>query len=75
MIALVIWLIIVLLVAGAVLGVVRAILSTPPFASFAPYSNVIYALFVLLAVLVIVSLFYNGVPAWGSDFPLGRRGL
>jgi len=60
MIGLLIWLIVVLLVAGAVLGVVRAILSTPPFAAFQPYGNVIYALIVLVIVLIVVGAFYGG---------------
>lgn len=60
LIALLLWLIVVVLVAGAVLGVVRAILATPPFESIAPYGGVIYALIVLLVVLVAVSLVYYG---------------
>jgi uncharacterized membrane protein len=59
-IGLIVALIVVLLVAGAFLAVVRAILSLPPFASFAPYSNVIYALIVLLVVLICVSYFWGG---------------
>lgn len=65
MIGLIIWLIVVLLVAGAILGVVRAVLATPLFRDFQPYTNVIYALLVLLVVLVIVSMFYGGGPSWG----------
>jgi hypothetical protein len=59
---LIIWLVCALLVAGALLGVVRAVLATPPFANVQPYANVIYALVVLLIVLVLVSMFMNGVP-------------
>lgn len=54
MIPLIIWLICVLLVAGAVLALVRAILALPFMADLAPYGGVIYALVVLLIVLVIV---------------------
>lgn len=60
MIGLILWLICVLLIAGAVLGVVKALLACQPFASFQPYANVVYALIVLLIVLVCVSAFYAG---------------
>jgi Mg2+/Co2+ transporter CorB len=60
MISLLIWLVCVLLIAGAVLGVVRAVLATPAAATFQPYAGVIYALVVLIVVLLIVSLFYGG---------------
>jgi hypothetical protein len=63
-IALIIWLIIVLLIAGGVLGVVRAVLATPAFANLSPYTGVIYALIVLLVILVCVSLF-TGYWGWG----------
>jgi hypothetical protein len=72
MIGLIIWLIVVLLVAGAVLGVVRAVLATPLFAAVQPYGNVIYALIVLLLVLVIVQMFYGGAP-WDVGLPRFRR--
>ena len=70
LIGLIVFLILALLVAGAFLAVVRAILATPPFAEFQPYAGVIYALVVLLVVLVIVGMIYNGgVPA---VFDFGR---
>ncbi len=62
MIGLLIWLIVVLLIAGAVLAVVRAVLATPLFVSIQPYGNVVYALIVLVIVLIIVQLFYIGAP-------------
>jgi hypothetical protein len=54
MIDVVVCLIIALLVAAALLGVVNAVLSLPPFSGFAPYSRVIYALIVLLIVLLVI---------------------
>lgn len=54
MIDLVICLIIALVVAAAVLGVVRALFALPPLANLAPYSGVIYALVLLLAVLLVI---------------------
>lgn len=72
LIELIIWLILVLLVAGAVLGVVRAVLSTPPFLNLQPYANVVYALIMLLVVLVIVSMFYSGTFGTFKTSPLLR---
>ncbi len=62
MIGLLIWLIVVVLIAGAVLAVVRAVLATPLFASMQPYGHVVYALIVLVIVLIIVQMFYAGGP-------------
>jgi len=59
MIGFLIWLIVVLLVAGAVLAVVRAALATPLFGWLAPYAGLVYALIVLLVVLVCVEAFYG----------------
>jgi hypothetical protein len=60
MIELAIWIIVVVIVGIAVLGVVRAVLATPLFAGMQPYANVLYALIVLLIVLVCVAMFYGG---------------
>jgi hypothetical protein len=60
MIELIIWLIVVLLVGAAILGVVRAVLALPPFETVRPYGNVVYALIVLLVILVAVSRFPGG---------------
>lgn len=62
MIDLVICLIVALLVAAAVLGVVRALLVLPQMSTLAPYGGVIYALIVLLVVLVIVRYCFGGFP-------------
>lgn len=62
MISLLITLIVVLLVAAAVLGVVKALLALPPFANLQPYANVIYALIVLLVILIAVSYLGYGPP-------------
>lgn len=62
MIGFIIWLVIVLFVAAAVLGVVRALLALPIFQNLQPYVNVIYALIVLLMILIIVQMMYSGVP-------------
>ncbi len=62
MIDLLICLIIALLIAGAVLAVIRALLSVPQFSGFAPYGNVIYALAVLLVVLCVVEYCFGGLP-------------
>jgi len=59
MISLVICLILALVVAAAVLFVVRAILSLPFFASVQPFANVIYALIVLLIVLVVINTCFH----------------
>ncbi len=50
----IICLIVMLLIVGAVLGVLKAVFACKPFADFQPYANVIYALCVLLAVLFVV---------------------
>ncbi len=60
MIGLLIWLIVVLLIAAAVLGVVRALFALPPLASLAPYTGVIYALIVLVIVLIIADAILGG---------------
>jgi hypothetical protein len=62
MIPLVVCLIIAIIVAAALLGVVRAVLALPGSATFAPYGNVIYALIVLLVVLVVVQYCFGGLP-------------
>jgi hypothetical protein len=67
MIGLLIWLIVVVLLAGAVLAVVRAVLATPLFATVQPYANVVYALAVLLILVIAVQQFY----AWGPPVDLG----
>lgn len=73
MISLLIWLILVLLVAGAVLGLVKAILALPLFANVQPYANVIYALVVLLVVLYVVDGFYHGgLGVFDAPFRGGR---
>jgi predicted membrane channel-forming protein YqfA (hemolysin III family) len=59
MIGLIVWLVCVLLVIAALLGLVRAVLNLPPFNAFQPYTAVIYALIVLLCVLVLVSSIYG----------------
>jgi len=61
MISLLICLIIALIVAAAVLMVVRALLALPGFAAFTPFGNVIYALVVLLIVLIVISYCFGGV--------------
>lgn len=58
----IVWLIVVILIAAAVLGVVRAVLALPVFASLQPYVGVVYALIVLLIVLLCASMLYNGGP-------------
>jgi hypothetical protein len=60
LIGLLIWIIVVVIVGAAVLGVVRALLGTPLLAGLAPYGNLLEALIVLLIVLVALSLFYGG---------------
>jgi hypothetical protein len=60
LIDLLIWLFIVLLVTGAFLALVRAILATPPFAEWQPYAAVLYALIVLIVVLVVVGAYSRG---------------
>jgi hypothetical protein len=69
MIGLVICLIIALVIGGAVMGVVRAVLALPGWAGFAPYGGVIYALIVLLCVLMVISYCF-GYP--GHDWSLRR---
>lgn len=69
MIGLIIWLIVVLLVMAAVLGVVRAVLALPIFANLQPYTNVIYALIVLLMVLLAVEMFSGGALPNVWQFP------
>ncbi len=64
MIGLLIWLIVVLLIAGAGLAVVRAALAVAG-PSIQPYGSVVYALIVLVIVLIIVQTFYAGGP-WGQ---------
>ena len=61
---LIICLIVALLVAAAVLGVVRAVLALPPMATLAPYGGVIYALILLLVVLAVIDFCF--------DYPLLR---
>jgi len=59
---LIIWLVLVLLVAAAVLGVVKAVLALKIMQPLAEYTGVVYALIVLLIVLMIVSAFYGTGP-------------
>jgi hypothetical protein len=56
---LIICLVIALIVAAAVLGVVRAVLALPPMANLAPYGGVIYALILLLMVLAVVGYCFD----------------
>lgn len=60
MISLIIWLIVVLIIVAALLGVLRAVLALPGMAFLGPYSNLIYALVVLLVVLWIAQGFTAG---------------
>lgn len=60
LITLLIWLVAVVLVVAAVLGVVRALLALPMFAGMQPYTALIYALIVLIIVLIVVSMFVGG---------------
>lgn len=62
MISLLFFLIAAIVVAGAVLAVVRAVLDLPLFASLKPYANVVYALVVLLIILIIVSMISGQLP-------------
>lgn len=67
MIDLLICLIIALLIAGAVLGVLHALLAIEPFkTSYAPFAQLIYALAVLLALLLVLGACLGGyIPhAW-----------
>lgn len=57
--SLIICLIIALVVAGAFMAVVRAVLALPGWAGFAPYGGVIYALIVLLVVLAVIDYCFN----------------
>lgn len=65
---LIICLIIALVIAAAVLGVVRAVLALPGWAGFAPYGGVIYALIVLLIVLAIINQCFG----YGGNLLHGR---
>ena len=66
MIGFLIWLIVVLIIAGAVLGVVRAALAIPSIAAaVAPFGGLIYALVILVIVLLLVGG-YAGSP--GLEF-------
>lgn len=67
MIGLVICLIVALVIAGAMMGVVRAVLALPGSAGFAPYGGVIYALIVLLVVLIVINYCF-GWPGHVIDF-------
>lgn len=62
LIGLIVWIILVVLVVAAVLAVVRALLALPPFAGLQPYTALIYALFGLLVILIVVSMFYGSGP-------------
>jgi hypothetical protein len=57
--SLIVCLIIALVVAAAVLGVVRAVLALPPMANLAPYGGVIYALILLLIVLAVIDFCFD----------------
>jgi hypothetical protein len=67
MIGLVICLIVALVIGGAVMGVVRAVLAMPGSSAIAPYGGVIYALIVLLMVLLVISYCF-GYPGHVVDF-------
>ena len=62
MISLLIWFLVIVIVAAAVLAVVRAALALPIFAGLAPYTNLVYALVVLLIILAVVQMFYGSGP-------------
>ena len=57
---LIICLLLALVVAAAVMGVVRAVLALPAWTGFAPYGGVIYALAVLLVVLAVIQFCFGG---------------
>lgn len=59
---LIIWLVLMLIVVAAVLGLVKAVLALSVFAPFREYTGVIYALIVLLLALMIFSAVYGGGP-------------
>lgn len=69
---LIIWLIFVLLIAAAVLGVAKAVLALRIFDSVREFTGVVYALIVLLVVLYIAASFYGGAPAFDPLFPRVR---
>lgn len=68
---LVLWIIAVLLIAAALLGLVRAVLGLSLLAPLSDFREVIYALFVLVIVVLVVSALF-GVgplprpPHWGG---------
>jgi hypothetical protein len=68
---LIIWLVVVLLVLAAFLGLIKAILSLPPFADLQPYTGVIYALIVFLCVCYIAAAVMGAAPGW-REFPFPR---
>lgn len=59
---LIICLIIALIIAGAVLAVVRELVRLEGWAWLRPYGGVIYALIVLLVVLVVIQFCFGGLP-------------
>ncbi len=68
MIAALLWFVCVLMVAGAVLAVVRAALALPFFSGLEPFANLVYALIVLIFVIAVVDAFY-GSNALGLPHP------
>jgi hypothetical protein len=60
MIGLLIWVLCVLLIAGAFLALVRAIINTAGFAPYARWGGVLYAFVVLIVVLICISAIYGG---------------
>ncbi len=68
-VAALLWFVCVLLIAGALLAVVRAVLALPVFSGLEPFAHLIYTLVVLLIVIVVVDAFY-GSNAFGVPHPL-----
>lgn len=61
MINILLCLVVALVIAAAVLGVVRAALALEPLASVRPFGGLLYALIVLLIVLVVVQYCFGGL--------------
>lgn len=68
MLGFIITLIVIVIIAAALLAVLRALLALPAMGFLAPYSNLIFALVVLLIVLWAVQGFYTG-----TAFPFTRE--
>jgi hypothetical protein len=60
MIGLLICLLLAIVVAAAVMGVVRAVLALPPMNALAPYGGLFYAVVVLLVVLLVIEYCFSG---------------